>query len=70
MHSCLKKRILLFCCRAYGCLPALPDETGPEVDVAQMDEEEIDNLDAHPWEASSFYAVAGPDNPDKAACFS
>ncbi|MCC8148740.1 hypothetical protein [Akkermansia sp.] len=69
MHSCLKKRILLFCCLAYGCLPALPDETGPVVDVAQMDEEEIDNLDAHPWEASSFYAVAGPDNPDKGSLF-
>lgn len=39
------------------------------VDVAQMEEEELDNLDARPWEASFFYAVAGPDNPEKGSLF-
>lgn len=69
MHLCLKKKILLFCCLAYGSLPAFPDEMALGVDVAQMEEEELDNLDAHPWEASSFYAVAGPDNPEKGSLF-
>lgn len=62
MHPCLKKKILLFCCLAYGSLPAFPDRMALGVDVAQMEEEE---LDARPWEASSFYAVAGPDNLEK-----